>query len=71
MKVLFRLLPMLDIAPMAATAMRAAMRPYSMAVAPSSFLISLRNLLMVLLLVPRDSSPGPLSEAARSVLRER
>src|SRR5690349_6372747 len=32
---------------MAATAIRAAMRPYSMAVAPFSFLISFRNLLMV------------------------
>ena len=35
--VLLSLVPMLVIAPMAATAMRAAIRPYSMAVAPFSF----------------------------------
>src|SRR4051812_18938031 len=43
----FSLLPTLVIAPMAATAIRAAIRPYSMAVAPFSFLMSFRNLIMV------------------------
>ena len=38
------LVPMLVIAPIAATAIKAAIRPYSMAVAPFSFLISFKNL---------------------------
>src|SRR3954452_11547953 len=47
LNVVFSLLPMPCMAPIAATAIRAAMRPYSMAVAPSSLRISLINLLMV------------------------
>src|SRR5215213_10084631 len=46
-------------APIAATAMRAAMRPYSMAVAPLLFLISLMNLLMVLLLGSKSMGLRP------------
>src|SRR4051812_38401033 len=40
--VAFSLVPRADIAPIAATAIRAAIRPYSMAVAPLLFLMKLR-----------------------------
>src|SRR5438445_6956914 len=44
LNVVFSLLPTLVMAPIAATAMRAAMRPYSMAVAPLAFFINFTNL---------------------------
>ena len=58
MKVVFSAVPMLDIAPIAATAMRAAIRPYSMAVAPFSLRISFRNLAISgLLKAPLNREP--------------
>src|SRR5687767_8752138 len=55
---------MLVIAAIAATAMRAAIRPYSIAVAPLSLLISFRNLIIPSLLsVPNEGSTVPPADA--------
>ncbi len=58
LKVLLSDFPIEVMAPIAATAIRAAIRPYSMAVAPLSFLISLKNFLIVL--VPSVEAEAPL-----------
>src|SRR5215218_7398170 len=70
LKVVPRLLPMFCMAAMAATAIRAAIRPYSMAVAPSSFLKILRMSFIFRSPVPKlwkSTLPAPPCPCGRTV----